>query len=186
MTDSLIIDAMNDKKFEVDMNDYTLANSYKSRGFRVTTNNNGSIKVSWFLPSITEREVKNFKLLNGLLLNFTASNAYLRMTNGNDLRHVTNRIVSNMLQDGYDSIQTYGVNNDVVIELYSYCIKGLLAKNKRVFIHSGVLSLKPNYYNSIELTTDINGNIVKSNVDQSEVDFIITSDDFTVYGDVEW
>lgn len=179
--DIMIIDAVNNKKFSITIPQSNVKRHYESRGFRVFILDSGHIKISWLNPNITYADVNNY---NGKIYKlFTASHIYLKMFNGNDLTQSTPRIVKNRLKNGESINECYGVNNTVIINLYETIIREMIVEHDHVYIHSGVLSLRLLYNNSLEVTL-VNGNL---NVDVAdyEIDDTITQES-TIYDTVEW
>lgn len=132
-------------KFELSVLDLSISlkRHYSNRGFTVYNKNNNYI-ISWKNPQINNKDYYSGELLQY----FNASDLYLKMTNNNNLTVINPRTIKQRLINGYSINEFYGVNNNVIVELYKDIIIELVREFKPVYIHCGVLSLKKLYTDS--------------------------------------
>lgn len=189
MSDTDIINAMQNYEFSVEVSnasDPHLVSSYVKRGFKVRQKSGNVVVIDWRNPDISINDLNGFT--NTLTNNFSAAEVYLKITNNNDIRHLTPRIVKNMLLKRKVINDTYGISNKCITKLYHTIIKELVTDNHVVYLQNGVMSLRKLYEDDFVINTYPFPPIPDDNDDIGNDIFVNNSTNTGTYTDqvLEW
>lgn len=113
---------------------------YKSRGFKVRSNDQVTM-INWESPQLDKMQQPNKRVFSY----FTAQHLYYVLTQGKDLRHLTDAVVYEHLIREKQIIETYGMEKITVYNLFNEAITKAEAKGFVVVINDqGVISSNKN------------------------------------------
>ena len=142
--DLLILERVSEGHFDISIpysqHSKDIEREYRSRGFLVRSNNE-TTDIIWRNPDL-DKMVKPNKKIYSL---FTAQHLYYVLTNGKDLRRLTNVIIYQELIRELTIEQTYGMDKLAVYNLFNQAIEKAIDEGYTVAINEyGVITSNKN------------------------------------------
>lgn len=145
---------------------------YKSRGFKVRSSEYFTV-INWESPQLDPMQQPNKKIFSY----FTAQQLYYVLTNGKDLRHLTDAVVYEKLIREKQIIETYGMEKITVYNLFNEAIN-LAEKDGFIVVinDNGVVSSNKNLDFDVDDVREVDKDITDTTGNYNDLLSIISKD----------